>query len=79
MKKLFLLTAVCAALFMSSCSTITKTATTAMVESTVVTYPEVADLEIQQKATQTMTWSFRPFHLGAPSKQVAKEISLPSC
>lgn len=52
MKKLFLLTAVCAALFMSSCSTITKTATTAMVESTVVTYPEVADLEIQEKATQ---------------------------
>lgn len=43
-----------------------------MVESTVVTYPEVADLEIQQKATQTMTWSFRPFHLGEPSKQVAQ-------
>ena len=72
MKKLFLLTTVCAALFMSSCSTITKTATTAMVESTVVTYPEVADLEIQQKASQTMTWNFRPFHLGEPSKQVAQ-------
>lgn len=49
MKKLFLLTTVCAALFMSSCSTITKTASTVMVESTVVTYPEVADLEIQQR------------------------------
>ena len=69
MKKLFLLTAVCAALFMSSCSTITKTATTTMVESTVVTYPEVADLEIQPKATQAMSWSFRPFHLGEPSKR----------
>lgn len=59
-------------LVLASCSTVTKTATTVDVNSNINTYPEVVDLDIQPKVTQTMTWNFRPFHIGEPKTSTAK-------
>lgn len=59
-------------LLLSSCSTVTKTATAVDVNNIINTYPEVVDLDIQPKVTQSMTWNFRPFHIGEPKTSTAK-------
>ena len=59
-------------LMASSCTTIKKTATTAEVDNTVVTYPTVADLEVKGKTSKTMTWSFSPCHIAEPKLSTAK-------
>lgn len=72
MKKILLAMACCGALLLSSCTTITKTASTADVQTGIFQYPTVADLEVKDKTTNTLIWSFRPFHIGEPSLEVAK-------
>ena len=72
MKKIYFSLASIALLLCSSCTTITKTATTAEVNNVVVTYPDVADLEIVGKATATKTWNFFPFHIGEPKLSTMK-------
>lgn len=72
MKKIFLLSAICSVIMLSSCTTVYKTAGTTDVKNYVNTYPEVADLDVQAKVTKTMTWIFRPFNLGEPKKSTAK-------
>lgn len=61
-----------ALLLVTSCTTVTKTATTADVDNCIASYPEVVDLEIQGKVTRTMTWSFKPCYIGEPKKSTAK-------
>lgn len=62
-----------ALLLITSCSTtVIKTATTADVNNSISSYPEVVDLEVHDKVTQTMTWTFKPFHIGEPKKATAK-------
>lgn len=72
MKKLFFYIASLALLFCSSCTTITKTSTIAEVKNVVVTYPEVADLDIQEKVSEAKTWNFFPFHIGEPKLSTVK-------
>ena len=57
---------------LASCSTVTKTATTVDVNSNINTYPEVDDLVVPPTVNQTMTWNFRPFHIGEPKTSTAK-------
>lgn len=61
-----------ALLLAASCTTVTKTATTTDVNSSISSYPEVVDLEVQNKVTHTMTWNFRPFHVGEPKTSTAR-------
>lgn len=72
MKKVLSSLFVCGVLVLSSCSTVYKTATATDVATTVQTYPEVADLDIQQKVTETKVWSFKPFHIGEPKLATVK-------
>ena len=72
MKNLFIATALGLALTLASCSTVTKTAATADVNTAIYQYPTVADLERKAKVEKDMTWSFRPFHLGEPKLDTAK-------
>lgn len=49
------------AIGLSSCSTIRKSSvTTVDVETSVVQYPTVADLDVMNKAEKTLTWTFNP-------------------
>ncbi len=57
---------------LSSCTTITKTATSADVQTGIYQYPTVADLDVKDKSETSMTWSFRPCHIGEPSLALAK-------
>lgn len=59
-------------LLVTSCTTVTKTATTADVNNNISSYPEVVDLDVQGKVTHTMTWNFRPFHVGEPKASTAR-------
>ncbi|MGM9713174.1 MAG: hypothetical protein ACI3Y5_03525 [Prevotella sp.] len=72
MKKYFFSIAACFMLLATSCTTVTKTATTASVDNIVATYPTVADLEVKSKISQSMSWSFAPFHWGEPKLTTAK-------
>jgi len=56
--KTILLIMVVAVLGLTSCSTVKKTSATAAVETAVVQYPVVADLDIQPKITRTASWGF---------------------
>ena len=50
------------ALTLGACSTIRKsTVSTAQVETHVVQYPTVADLEVLNKVEKTVVWSYNPF------------------
>lgn len=51
---------VCAMLTIVSCSTIKKTATSADVVTSITQYPVVADCEVKEKITGTVTWSWNP-------------------
>lgn len=72
MNKLALSTLFGALLLVTSCTTVTKTATTTDVNNSISSFPEVVDLEVQGKVTHTMTWNFRPFHIGEPKKSTAR-------
>ena len=72
MKKFLFYIASLAILFCTSCTTITKTATSADVNNIICTYPEVADLDIQEKVSETKTWNFFPFHIGEPKLSTVK-------
>lgn len=72
MKRLFFALTCCTLLVFNSCTTITKTATTADVQTGIHQYPTVADLEVKSKVESTKTWNFRPFHIGEPSLGLAK-------
>lgn len=72
MKRLLFALTCCTLLVLSSCTTLTKTATTADVQTGIYQYPTVADLDVKSKVESTKTWSFRPFHLGEPSLSLAK-------
>lgn len=62
MKKYHILLVGVLALGITSCSTIRKsTATSAEVQTSVVQYPTVTDLEVMNKAEKTVTWNFTPF------------------
>lgn len=62
----------CSLFLISSCTTVTKTATTVNVDNNITTYPTVADLDVQSKTTQSMTWNFTPFHWGEPKLSTAR-------
>lgn len=72
MKKIIPSLIFCSALALSSCTTVYKTATSAEVKNNIQTYPEVADLEVQQKISESKTWKFVPFHIGEPKLSTAK-------
>lgn len=72
MKKHVLWALAVVGLFLTSCTTLKRTATTAPVVNNVQQYPTVADLVVLPKTENTMQWSFRPFHLGEPKLSVAK-------
>ncbi len=59
-------------LTLSSCTTLTRTASTTNVQTGVHQYPTVADLDIKDKVENTLEWNFRPFHIGEPSLTLAK-------
>lgn len=73
MNKLALSTLSAVALLLAaSCTTVTKTATTADVNNSISSYPEVVDLEVQDKVAHSMRWNFKPFHFGEPKKSTAR-------
>ena len=72
MKKILISIATCSLLLITSCTTVTKTATTANVDNNVTTYPTVADLDVQNKVSQSITWSFAPCNWGEPKLSTAK-------
>ena len=62
MNKLTLVAFTCAALAVTSCQTVRQTASTADIETHVVQYPTVADIDIKpQRITSTETWFWNPF------------------
>lgn len=61
-----------ALLLITSCTTVTKTASTEEVCNKITSYPEVVDLDIQTKMEHRMTWTFKPFHIGEPKLSTAK-------
>lgn len=61
MKKHVLWALAVVGLFLTSCTTLKRTATTAPVVNNVQQYPTVADLVVLPKTENTMQWSFRPF------------------
>ncbi|MBO5025485.1 MAG: hypothetical protein J6C86_05010 [Bacteroidaceae bacterium] len=61
-----------ALLLVTSCTTINKTATTADISNNIKSYPEVVDLDVQAKTALSMTWTFKPFHIGEPKLSTAK-------
>lgn len=56
----------------ASCTTIKQTASTVEIDAQVSQYPTVADLEVQKKVEATITWNFRPFHIGEPKMKYIK-------
>lgn len=72
MKKIISTLFVCSIIALTSCSTVYKTASSTDVETSVTTYPEVADLDVQTKISETKSWNFVPFHIGEPKLSTVK-------
>lgn len=71
MRKTIFSIAACTLLLATSCTTVTKTASVTAVDNSVKTYT-VADLDVKDKVSNSMTWSFAPFNWGEPRLSVAK-------
>ena len=60
MKKILLI-GVLALATLSSCTTVKKTSYIAEVQTAVVQYPTVTELEVMEQATATVEWGWNPF------------------
>lgn len=60
MKKSIIFSAIALSL-LCSCSTVKKTAQTAEVNTAIIQYPTVTDLEVLEPATMSTSWSWNPF------------------
>ena len=65
---------ICGLSMMFSCTTMKKsTSTTISVNSSVLQYPTVADLDVHKKAETTVKWGFVPFNWGQPPLELRQK------
>ncbi len=70
MKAKYLFIGACVMTMFSACTTIRKsTSTTLAIDSGVMQYPTVADLDVHEKVETTISWGFVPFNWGQPPLQ----------
>lgn len=68
MKKLTIAAFAGIVVFVASCTTVERTATTTPVQASVKQYPTVADLDVKpEKVKRTENWNFSLFNIGRPS------------
>lgn len=71
MRNILLILVACLAF--SSCSTLRRsTASSSNVNTCIEQYPTVADLTVQSKVKQTVTWNFMIFNFGQPDLETRK-------